>query len=173
MFIDYQSLIDEAMLGIVKKVLKNTCDKEKNTDQSYYVSFRTDDPNVVLSKRIKQKYPREITIVLQYQFRDLFVHDDHFSVNISFGGVPETVIVPFNTLTSFIDPEANFSLQFRRNDNLDEIDVVTGSNTRGSSNTRGNVREVLVQDKNSDITKKDENKLGEVISFEKFRKKIK
>lgn len=167
MFIDYQSLIDEAMLGIVKKVLKSTCDKEKNADQSYYVSFRTDDPSVVLSKRIKQKYPREITIVLQYQFRDLFVHDDHFSVNISFGGVPETVIVPFNTLTSFIDPEANFSLQFRRNDNLDEIDVVTGSNARGD------VREVLVQDKNSDITKKDENKLGEVISFEKFRKKIK
>ncbi len=97
----------------------------------------------------------------------MFVHDDHFSVNISFGGVPETVIVPFNTLTSFIDPEANFSLQFRRNDNLDEIDVVTGSNARGD------VREVLVQDKNSDITKKDENKLGEVISFEKFRKKIK
>ncbi|MBN8511807.1 MAG: aminotransferase [Rickettsiales bacterium] len=167
MFIDYQSLIDEAMLGIVKKVLKSTCDKEKNADQSYYVSFRTDDPSVVLSKRIKQKYPREITIVLQYQFRDLFVHDDHFSVNISFGGVPETVIVPFNTLTSFIDPEANFSLQFRRNDNLDEIDVVTGSNARGD------VKEVLVQDKNSDITKKDENKLGEVILFEKFRKKIK
>lgn len=167
MFIDYQSLIDEAMLGIVKKVLKNTCDKEKNTDQSYYVSFRTDDPSVVLSKRIKQKYPREITIVLQYQFRDLFVYDDHFSVNISFGGVPETVIVPFNTLTSFIDPEANFSLQFRRNDNLDEIDVVTGGNARSD------VREVLVQDKNSGITKKDENKLGEVISFEKFRKKIK
>ncbi len=167
MFIDYQSLIDEAMLGIVKKVLKNTCDKEKNTDQSYYVSFRTDDPNVVLSKRIKQKYPREITIVLQYQFRDLLVHDDHFSVNISFGGVPETVIVPFNTLTSFIDPEANFSLQFRRNDNLDEIDVVT------AGTARADVREVLVQDKNSGIIKKDENKLGEVISFDKFRKKTK
>ncbi len=167
MFIDYQSLIDEAMLGIVKKVLKNTCDKENNVDQSYYVSFRTDDPNVVLSKRIKQKYPREITIVLQYQFRDLLVHDDHFSVNISFGGVPETVIVPFNTLTSFIDPEANFSLQFRRNDNLDEIDVVT------SGAARADMREVLVQDRNSDIIKKDESKLGEVISFDKFRKKTK
>jgi hypothetical protein len=155
------------MLGIVKKVLKNTCDKEKNVDQSYYVSFRTDDPKVVLSKRIKQKYPREITIVLQYQFRDLRVHDDHFSVSISFGGVPETIIVPFNTLTSFIDPEANFSLQFRRNDNLDEIDVVTGSAARGD------VREVLVQDKNHDTMKKDENKLGEVILFDKFRKKTK
>jgi uncharacterized protein len=112
--ISYQDLLDEAMLGIVKKVLQHVQTHGLDNDQSFYISFCTDFPGVVLSKPVKAKYPKEITIVLQYQFRDLKVHDDKFTVNIAFGGVSETVAVPFHSLTSFVDPLENFSLQFRR-----------------------------------------------------------
>lgn len=109
----YQELLDEAMLGIVRKVLLKAQLDGIEDEQSFYISFITDHPDVVLSKHVKSKYPSEITIVLQYQFRDLRVFEDKFTVNIAFGGVPETIVVPFGAITAFVDPSANFSLQFK------------------------------------------------------------
>jgi len=113
MTIDYQLLIDEAMLGIVRKILINTQNNGLDADQCFYISFRTDYPEVVLSKHVKNRYPKEITIILQYQYRDLQVFEDRFSVNIAFSGIPETIQVPFAALTGFVDPSVNFSLQFK------------------------------------------------------------
>lgn len=110
----YQELLDDAMLGIVKKVLSRVQINGLDSEQSFYISFFTNHPDVIISKRVQAQYPDEITIILQYQYRDLQVFDDCFNVNIAFGGVAETIQVPFEAITSFIDPGAKFSLQFKR-----------------------------------------------------------
>jgi hypothetical protein len=114
MIIDYQEMLDDAMLEMVKKILTKIQREGLQDGQCFYVSFRTDIPKVVLSGTVKKRYPQEITIVLQYQFRSLNVKQDSFSVNVSFGGVGETIEVPFHALTSFVDPASKFSLQFNQ-----------------------------------------------------------
>lgn len=112
MTIDYQELLDEAMLGLVRKVLIKAEDVGLQEDTHLYISFRTDHPDVVLSERMKQKYPQEITIVLQNQYEDLLTRQEYFSVKLSFNGIKEVVKVPFTAITSFVDPRVRFSLQF-------------------------------------------------------------
>lgn len=115
MIIDYQKLLDDAMLQLIIKVLKHVKNNGLHGKHHFYISFRTDQRFVVLSKRMKAKYPKEITIVLQHQFNKLRVYDDKFCVALSFDGVNENISVPYNALTSFIDPSAEFSVQFKNN----------------------------------------------------------
>lgn len=170
MSIDYQLLIDEAMLSIVRKVLINTCEKGLSGEQSFYISFKTDDPYVVLSRNMRQRYPKEITIVLQYQYKDLVVLEDKFSVNIAFGGIPETVVIPFSSLTSFIDPIANFSLQFSRN--KEDVDIEVEAFDANSDNEI-EIKQIKpkLPAKEKNFSKTPVQKAGEVIAIDKFRKK--
>jgi hypothetical protein len=165
MAIDYQSLIDEAMLAIVRKILLDTQDNGLAEDQCFYISFRTDYPEVILSKQVRQRYPKEITIVLQYQYKNLQVLEDRFSVNIAFNSIPETIEIPFSALTGFVDPSVNFSLQFRKNnDNEDVVDTDIDKESKDS---------IRIKPKATSTTKKAEKKAGEVIAIDKFRKKTK
>jgi hypothetical protein len=169
MSIDYQLLIDEAMLSIVRKVLISTCETGLIGEQSFYISFKTDDPEVVLSRNMRNKYPKEITIVLQYQFKDLRVSEDRFSVNIAFGGVPETIVVPFSVLTSFIDPIANFSLQFNRG--KESVDLESEIFAIDLDNDKEIKPKLAIKTKALPTDKLQ--KAGEVIAIDKFRKKSK
>ena len=99
MTFDYRHLIDKSVLDILKKILKDIQSNGISDDRSIYISFRTNAQGVVLSKPVKQKYPKEITIILQHQFKNLTVLDEKFTVNITFSGITETVEVPFNTIT--------------------------------------------------------------------------
>ncbi|MFK7973789.1 MAG: ClpXP protease specificity-enhancing factor SspB [Rickettsiaceae bacterium] len=121
MLIDYQLLIDEAMLSVVKKILINTKDNGLLSNQCFYISFRTDRPDVILSKKVKLRYPKEITIVLEHQFHNLMLFENKFCVCISFGGITEKVEVPFSALTGFIDPLASFNLQFERYNKVEQL----------------------------------------------------
>jgi hypothetical protein len=172
MSIDYQLLIDEAMLSIVRKVLINTSESGLIGEQSFYISFKTDDPEVVLSRNMRNKYPKEITIVLQYQFRDLQVLEDRFSVNIAFGWAAETIIVPFSVLTSFIDPVANFSLQFNRGKENVELESETFAADFDSDKEIKRMKPKLAT-KTKAFPKDKVQKAGEVIAIDKFRKKSK
>ncbi len=173
MTLDYQSLIDEAMLSIVKKILKHAQSTGLGPEQSFYISFRTDDENVMLSNSLKQRYPEEITIVLQHQFSDLIVMDNKFSVRLSFGGVPETIEVPFTAFTGFMDPSVNFSLQFRSEMEDDEFDI---EDYGQEIVARPAISEVKMpaqetKEKKNATSKEKKKKVGEVIEFDKFRKK--
>lgn len=172
MSIDYQLLIDEAMLSIVRTVLRNTSDTGLVGEQSFYISFKTDNPEVMLSRYIRQKYPKEITIVLQYQFKNLIVLEDKFSVNIAFGGVPETIIVPFAALTSFIDPIANFSLQFNKAKEIINFEEDT-FDFDSDNETEIKRMEPKLSVKGKTLPKNKAQKAGEIIAIDKFRKKSK
>lgn len=112
MKIDYQKLLDEVMLDFVRKVLVKVQKEGLPSENHFYISFLTSDPLVTLSNRMRNIYPKEMTIVLQNQFEDLLVKEESFSVKLSFNRMYEIVEVPFRSITSFTDPSVNFSLQF-------------------------------------------------------------
>ncbi|MCP5369474.1 MAG: hypothetical protein H6909_02135 [Rickettsiaceae bacterium] len=112
--IDYQLLIDEAILGVIKTVLQGYASTGPQYDQCFYITFNTRHPQVKLSQRVKKKHPYYITIVLENQFDNLLILDDHFTVNLFFGGIKENISVPFRSIISFVDPGANFNLQLQQ-----------------------------------------------------------
>lgn len=110
--IDYEGLAQEAMRGVVRTVLVRTAKSGLTGDHHFYISFDTESPGVTLSKRLKEKYPREMTIVLQHRFWDLIVTDERFEVKLTFDGIPERLVVPFSAIKVFFDPSVRFGLQF-------------------------------------------------------------
>lgn len=162
--INYTDLADEVMREVVAKVLRIVETEGLIYDHYFYISFSTTMQGVQLSDRLKERYPKEITIVLQHQFENLFVENDRFSVNLRFDGVKETVIVPFKALTSFADPSVKFALQFKLEEDLNhkvlsapqlEKEKVESRNTNASEATEEN----------------SENSDSNVIAFDRFLRK--
>jgi uncharacterized protein len=110
--IDYVKLQQEAMRGVVRAVLQRIVKSGLPGEHHFYISFLTQAPGVILSKRLKEKYPTEMTIVLQHRFWDLIVTDERFEVKLTFDGIPERLVVPFAALKVFIDPSVRYGLQF-------------------------------------------------------------
>ena len=110
--IRYDLLAQDALRGVVRKVLADVAREGIKGEHHFYVAFDTRAPGVRVSDRLREKYPEEMTIVLQHQFWDLKVSDQAFEVGVSFGGVPERVHVPFTAVKGFFDPSVQFGLQF-------------------------------------------------------------
>ncbi|WP_276199122.1 SspB family protein [Chelatococcus sp. XZ-Ab1] len=110
--IRYDLLVQEALRGVVRKLLADAVRDGLPGDHYFYISFRTDHPGVRLSSRQRERYPHEMTIVLQHQFWDLAVTDQAFEVGLSFQGVPERLMIPFEAVVGFYDPSVQFGLKF-------------------------------------------------------------
>jgi uncharacterized protein len=110
--IRYDILAQAALRGVVRTVLADAAKKGLPGEHHFKITFNTVAPGVRLSERMRSRYPQEMTIVLQYQFWDLKVRDDDFEVGLSFGGVAERVVVPFDAVTAFYDPAVQFGFQF-------------------------------------------------------------
>jgi hypothetical protein len=121
--IRYDLLVQEALKGVVRKVLIDAGKDGLPGEHHFYVSFRTDYPGVRLSNRLRDKYPQEMTIVLQHQFWDLGITEHTFEVGLSFSGVPERLLIPFDALTGFFDPSVQFGLKFDTESDEAEEDV--------------------------------------------------
>jgi hypothetical protein len=109
---DYPQMVQTALRGVVREALARTAREGLRGAHHFYVSFRTDVPGVVLPDYLLNKYPEEMTIVLQHQFWGLEVGDQEFSVTVSFQARPEQLTIPFAAVTSFADPSVKFGLQF-------------------------------------------------------------
>ena len=109
---EYQKLVQEALLGVVRKILQKAAENGLQGAQHFFITFRTQAPKVVIPTFLKERYPDEMTIVLQHQFDDLKVEEDNFSVLLSFNGRPERLTIPFKALMGFADPSEQFALQF-------------------------------------------------------------
>ncbi|HEX7741524.1 MAG TPA: ClpXP protease specificity-enhancing factor SspB [Sphingobium sp.] len=108
----YDLLAQEALRGVVRASLRKVVKTGLPGDHHFYIAFDTRYPGVRLSERLDQKYPREMTIVLQHQYWNLQVRDDEFEVELSFDNIPEKLVVPFNAIKGFLDPHVQFGLQF-------------------------------------------------------------
>jgi uncharacterized protein len=108
----YDLLVQDALKGVVRKLLIDAAKEGLPGEHHFYVTFRTTAPGVRLSQRMREKYPEEMTVVLQHQFWDLGVTEHSFEVGLSFGGVPERLLVPFDSVVGFFDPSVQFGLKF-------------------------------------------------------------
>jgi len=110
-FLDYQALVQQALCGVVREALSLVAEHGFPGDHHFYLSFRTSAPGVVVPSFLRDRYPDEITIVLQRQFWDLLVDDAGLSVTLAFDARRERVGVPWEALTAFVDPAAEFALR--------------------------------------------------------------
>jgi hypothetical protein len=110
--IRYDILAQEALRGVVRKVLAEVARTGLPGEHHFFISFVTHAPGVRLSQKLLEQYDKEMTIVLQNQFWDLKVGDTGFEVGLSFDGEPEILSIPFSAIRGFFDPAVQFGLQF-------------------------------------------------------------
>ena len=110
--IRYDILAQDALRGLVRRVLTDAAKKGLPGDHHFFITFDTRHDAVRLSQRLREQYPDEMTIVLQHQFWDLKLSDEAFEVGLSFSGVAERLYIPFEAITAFADPSVQFALQF-------------------------------------------------------------
>jgi len=111
--IRYEALVLDALRGVVRAVLQRVQKRGVPGDHHFFITFDTRAPGVGISKRLKDQYPHEMTIVLQHQFWDLAVTEDRFEVRLSFNNIPERLVVPFSAIRIFQDPSVHFALALR------------------------------------------------------------
>ncbi len=112
-YIGYEALTQAAMRGVVREALRRTkTNGAMPGDHHFYVSFRTRAPGVKIADHLIQRFPEEMTIVIQHQYWDLEAHDAHFEIVLKFSGVPQHLSIPFAAITRFVDPSVNFGLTF-------------------------------------------------------------
>jgi len=112
--IDYASLVEKALLRVVRDVLAMVAKEGLPGRHHLYITFRSDHPGVELDDTLRARYPTEMTIVLQHEFWDLEVDDERFAITLKFGGQPQRLAIPFGAVTVFADPSVEFGLQFGR-----------------------------------------------------------
>ncbi len=183
--IDYTKHIDDAMRGMVRDILRMIGKTGLPEDHLFYITFYTNYPGVMISPKLKARYPEKMTIVLQYQFWDFTIDDDQFGVSLSFGGVPEHLVIPYAAMTEFVDPSVKFGLQFQSAPETENAPA-TSSNVpavsplasppmpyEGESPTPGDVRAAVSESgvATEEPDAEDSPVVGaEIISLDSFRK---
>lgn len=110
--IRYDILAQEALRGVMRKVLIEVARTGLPGNHHFFITFLTGAPGVRISTRLKERYPEQMTIVVQFQYWDLKVTDTGFEVGLSFSDVPEKLEIPFSAVRGFYDPSVNFELEF-------------------------------------------------------------
>lgn len=119
--IRYDIVIQDALRGAVRKILAEVIRAGLPGDHHFYIAFDTTAPGVRISPRLRERYPKEMTIVLQHQFWDLSVSEHVFEIGLSFGGIPEKLVIPFSAIKGFFDPSVQFALEFEPGKTAEEL----------------------------------------------------
>ena len=156
--IDFPAMIDDAMRGVVRTALRQVLATGLPKDHHFYISFNTNFPGVRVSPQIHDRFPEEMTIVLQHQFWDLDVGEKVFSVALSFNNIPEKLVIPYAAMTAFADPSIKFGLQFHH-----KAHQVAASEAEASFD--------FPEASASEASVEKEEGAAEIISLDAFRKK--
>ena len=113
--IPYDEIVQEALRAVVGRVLNQVVERGGTLpgEHHFYITFRTRHPGVDVPQRLLERFPEEMTIVIQNRFWDLTVDGERFSVGLSFNQVPSKLVIPFSAITGFHDPAVNFELRFQ------------------------------------------------------------
>ncbi len=119
--IRYDIVIQDALRGAVRKILEEVLRTGLPGEHHFYIAFDTTAPGVRISPRIRERYPQEMTVVMQHQFWDLVVGEHTFEVGLSFNGIPERLVIPFSAIKGFFDPSVQFALEFEPGKTAEEL----------------------------------------------------
>ncbi len=156
----YDRMVESALRDVVREAVEEVIEGgELPGDHHFYITFMTDYPGVKIPAYLRDRYPGEMTIVLQYQFYDLKVDDEKMGVTLSFNNVPERLEIPLAAITIFADPSVNFALQFQPMNDDGEGEFDGGGDDDDTPPT------------GTDDKSGADKKTGEVVSLDQFRKK--
>ena len=153
--LDYGSLMHRAMRGLIFNVLEQVRDHGLPGNHHFFITFDTTHPDVQLADWLKDRYPEEMTVVIQHWFDNLVVREDGFSITLNFGDQPEPIQIPFDAIQTFVDPSVEFGLGCENQD-MDE-DEAEADETEPSADTT----------ETSDEAPRQE---AEVVSLDQFRR---
>ncbi|WP_146343942.1 SspB family protein [Falsiphaeobacter marinintestinus] len=151
--IDYGRLMHQAMRGLIKTVLTDVAERGLPGAHHFFITFDTLHPDVQIAEWLSERYPGEMTVVMQHWFDNLDVGDDGFSITLNFGDQPEPIYIPYDAIKTFVDPSVEFGLRFEAaEDDEDEIEP-----------------EDLLEPGDIEVEDDGEHK-GDVVSLDSFRK---
>ena len=153
--IDYGNLMHTAMRGLIKSVLLDVSDNGLPGQHHFFITFDTSHPDAELADWLADRYPSEMTVVMQHWFDNLDVGDDGFAVTLNFGDQPEPLFIPYDAIKTFVDPSVEFGLRFESAEDEDEDEAIL---------------EPTNVDHVKEDTKDDEKSDAEVVSLDSFRK---
>jgi len=171
--IDYDQKVQNALRGVVRSILEDTAENGLIGEHHFYIAFKTRMRGVQIPKRLLDRFPDEMTIVLQHKFWGLKIHDDYFEVGLSFNQKPEHLVIPFEAIVGFVDPSVQFALQFHE-ESEDEQAISGGvpfdnSFTDTANSDNGDEPEGDVSESSDDADAEGET--GNVVTLETFRNK--
>ena len=127
--INYNALVEKSLKNVVIQALQIAEEEGLSNDNHFYITFLTTHPQTRISAQLMSQHPEEMTIVLQHQFQNLMVTENYFSVELSFGGILQSLHIPFDAVTYFADPSAKFALSFNTEDDDEHIIEVAKENS--------------------------------------------
>ena len=174
--IRYEVLARDALRGVLRKVLTDAASHGLPGEHHFFITFVSKAEGVKISPRLLAQYPEEMTIILQHQFWDLVVLEDRFEVGLSFGGIPERLVVPFNSIKSFFDPSVQFGLQLEAADPA--VDAAAATEAAPAAKTPAKPAPTALtvpaapaaEDQDQDQAAKP-SEGAEVVRLDRFRKK--
>ena len=166
----YDQLAQAALKGVVREALRKVEKTGLPGEHHFFIQFNTRYPGVSIGERLSQKYPREMTVVIQHQFFNLQVLEDRFQVELSFDNIPEKLVIPFAAVKGFLDPAVQFGLQFEVAPTEEmplaepKVEAIPKAETKPKTNSKS-IKE--------DVHKEDEAAAEKpnVVSLDAFRKK--
>lgn len=161
----YDKMVESALRGVVRQAVTEVQTRGLPGEHHFYITFMTDFPGVKIPDYLRERYPGEMTIVLQYQFEDLTVDEITMGVTLSFNNIPERLTVPLAAITIFADPSVNFALQFQ------PLGEMADSDDDGLAQFDDGPDDDGPKGKGKSKAKTETAATGEVISLDKFRKK--
>jgi len=163
--INYGRLMHDAMRGLIREVLAGVAANGLPGEHHFFITFDTRHPDVEMADWLRERYPNEITVVMQHWFEDLDVGEDGFSVTLSFGNTPERLHIPYDALQTFVDPSVEFGLRFETTEEgADEDEDESGIDDPDAA-----LRDIIPEAPMAEDVP-HAHKDAEIVSLDKFRK---
>jgi hypothetical protein len=163
----YDQLAQNALRGVVREALRRVEKSGLPGEHHFYIAFNTKFPGVDIGERMAQRYPREMTIVIQHQYEKLVVRDDRFEVELSFDNIPEKLVIPFNAVKGFLDPAVQFGLQFE----VVNVEVPAEVEKLSAKPAAPKLKSVDGEEDSVETQPPGDKEAPKVVSLDSFRKK--
>ncbi|WP_261368236.1 SspB family protein [Pseudosulfitobacter koreensis] len=168
--IDYGNLMHDAMRGLIRKVLQDVADNGLPGAHHFFITFDTSHPDAELADWLSDRYPGEMTVVMQHWYDKLEVTDDGFSITLNFGDAPEPLYIPYDAIKTFVDPSVEFGLRFESQDAPEGEDTGSADKAKADKDKHEVVPAPVEHTDHTDAKKKPGKKDAEVVSLDSFRK---